>query len=339
MGSGDIRHLLKRSLIGVLTLLSLWIGFNLSAAQGQAREATVTEQGQAESVPTGEIKLKDQPFYGELEDWRQTWESGFLGQVVDTNPRLSLIKFYSAMARAGQLMVSVEQQAQNEPGWGWSEDTQQKIEEAERLFRSATQTIDASELPESIRINTKEEAALKLKEILDYVLDHSDEPIEIPTNTENGFWRLPDSMIAMASKLEENADIPYYQFTQRTLNNIDETYNYILEMRENSEPNTSNSFLTPHIYSTYIYTPGYLVPPKFYLKFRQKYFRGVWMHPGRSPVQVLLKRPEPYCWACQAVIATDRSQSPQSLHRGSGIRVEAHSGSACAQDPMCCAES
>ena len=269
MGSGDIRHLLKRSLIGVLTLLSLWIGFNLSAGQGQAREATVTEQAQAESVPTGEIKLKDQPFYGELEDWRQTWESGFLGQVVDTNPRLSLIKFYSAMARAGQLMVSVEKQAQNEPGWGWSEDTQQKIEEAERLFRSATQTIDASELPESIRINTKEEAALKLKEILDYVLDHSDELIEIPTNTENGFWRLPDSMIAMASKLEENADIPYYQFTQRTLNNIDETYNYILEMRENSKPNTSNSFLTPHIYSTYIYTPGYLIPPKFYLKFPQ----------------------------------------------------------------------
>ena len=85
MGSGDIRHLLKRSLIGLLTLLSLWIGFNLSAGQGQAKEATITEQLQAESDRTGEIKLKDQPFYAELEDWRQAWESGFLGQVVDTS--------------------------------------------------------------------------------------------------------------------------------------------------------------------------------------------------------------------------------------------------------------
>ena len=269
MRFGHIQHLLKRSLIGVLTLLSIWIGFSLSAGESQAREATITEQRQAESVPTGEIKLKDQPFYAELEDWRQTWESGFLGQVVDTNPRLSLIKFYSAMARAGQLMVNIEQQAQNEPGWGWSEESRQKIEEAERLFRSATQTIDASELPESIRINTKEEAALKLKEILDYVLDHSDELIKIPTTTENGFWRLPGSMIAMASKMEENDDIPYYQFTQRTLNNIDETYNYILKIRGVSEPNSDNPFLTPHIYSAYTYTAGYLVPPKFYLKFPQ----------------------------------------------------------------------
>ena len=80
MGSGDIRHLLKRSLIGLLSLLSLWIGANLSACQGQAREATITEQFQADSVRTDEIKLKDQPFYAELEDWRQTWESGpFLG--------------------------------------------------------------------------------------------------------------------------------------------------------------------------------------------------------------------------------------------------------------------
>ena len=247
MRFGHIQHLLKRSLIGVLTLLSIWIGFSLSAGESQAREATITGQRQAESVTTGEIKLKDQPFYAELEDWRQTWESGFLGQVVDTNPRLSLIKFYSAMARAGQLMVNIEQQAQNEPGWGWSEESRQKIEEAERLFRSATQTIDASELPESIRINTKEEAALKLKEILDYVLDHSDELIKIPTTTENGFWRLPGSMIAMASKMEENDDIPYYQFTQRTLNNIDETYNYILEIRGVSEPNSDNPVSYTHL--------------------------------------------------------------------------------------------
>ena len=266
MGSGSFRHQLKRGLIGVLMLLSLWIGFNLSADPGQTKEANITEQLQAESSANNEIKLKDQPFYSELEEWREKWESGFLGQVVDTNPRLSLIKFYSAMARAGQLMVSIEQRAQSEPGWVWSQESRRTIEEADRLFRSATQTIDASELPESIRINTREEAALKLKEILDYVLDHSEEPIDLPTSTEKGYWRLPSTTIAMASKTKNNEDIPYYQFTQRTLNSIDRTYNYILETKEQSESNTNNPFLTPNFYRTYAYQPGYLVAPKFYLK-------------------------------------------------------------------------
>ena len=266
MGSGYFRHQLKRGLIGVLMLLSLWIGFNLSAGPGQTKESNITEQLQAESSAKNEIKLKDQPFYPELEEWREKWESGYLGQVVDTNPRLSLIKFYSAMAKAGQLMVNIEQRAQSEPGWGWSQESRRTIEEADRLFRSATQTIDASKLPESIRVNTREEAALKLKEILDYVLDHSERAIDLPTSTEKGYWRLPNTTIAMASKTKDNADIPYYQFTQRTLNSIDRTYNYILEIKEQSEPNTNNPFLTPNFYRTYAYQPGYLVAPKFYLK-------------------------------------------------------------------------
>jgi hypothetical protein len=143
-----------------------------------------------------------------LESWRQRWDSGILGQVVDTNPRLSLIKFYSAMGRVGQLVRSVADEARTDPGWSWSAESRQKIEEAERLFRSSVQTIDASELPESIRENTQEEAALKLKEILDYVLSNAETPIELPNRTEKGFWRLPGSMIALASKLEEGADVP-----------------------------------------------------------------------------------------------------------------------------------
>ena len=280
MGSGPIRRRLNRSLFGLLALLSFVVGIGVSAVPGRATDVavlnvsvggtavagtSVIEQRSA-AGPSRDIRLKDQPFYGELEAWRERWNHGFLGQVVDTNPRLSLIKFYSAMARAGQLVRSVGQDAKTEPGWRWSEQSRQKIDEAERLFHSAVETIDASELPESIRINAREEAALKLKEILDYVLDHSEQPINIPTRTEKGFWRLPGSVIALASKLEEGADIPYYQFTQRTLEHVDEVYRFMLKNREQLEPSDANPYVTPRGYATYAFTPGRLVPPKAYLK-------------------------------------------------------------------------
>ena len=256
----------KAGLLAALVLLSAWIGVGLTPSVGYtAVDAVTAPINTAVDSQSAPIRLEDQPFYADLETWRQRWDSGFLGQVVDTNPRLSLIKFYSAMARAGQLVRSVADEARTDPGWRWSAESRQKIEEAERLFRSAVQTIDASELPESIRENTQEEAALKLKEILDYVLSNSETPIELPNRTEKGFWRLPGSMIALASKLQEGADIPYYQFTQRTLDNVDKVYKYVASIRETGTASMSNSYATPSGYSTYTYTPGYLVPPKAYL--------------------------------------------------------------------------
>ena len=253
-------------LLAALVLLSAWIGVGLTPSIGYtAVDAVAAPINTAVDSQAAPIRLEDQPFYADLETWRRRWDSGFLGQVVDTNPRLSLIKFYSAMARAGQLVRNVADEARTDPGWSWSAESRQKIEEAERLFRSAVQTIDASELPESIRENTQEEAALKLKEILDYVLNNSETPIELPNRTEKGFWRLPGSMIALASKLQEGADIPYYQFTQRTLDNVDRVYQHVTSIREPGTASESNSYATPSGYSTYTYTPGYLVPPKAYL--------------------------------------------------------------------------
>ena len=72
-------------------------------------------------------------------------------------------------------------------------------------------------------------------------------------------------MIALASKLQEGADIPYYQFTKRTLDNVDKAYQYVASIRETGTASESNSYATPSGYSTYTYTPGYLVPPKAYL--------------------------------------------------------------------------
>tara|TARA_E500000178_G_scaffold239712_1_gene236122 strand:+ start:310 stop:2502 length:2193 start_codon:yes stop_codon:yes gene_type:complete len=257
---------LKTGLLVCLVVLSTWIGVGLTPSVGYtAVDVDAATISQSADNNTPHFRLEDQPFYADLEIWRHRWDHGYMGQVVDTNPRLSLIKFYSAMARAGQLVRNVADEARTDPGWSWSAESRQKIEEAERLFRSAMQTIDASELPESIRENTQEEAALKLKEILDYVLSNAETLIELPNKTEKGFWRLPGSMIALSSKLQEGADIPYYQFTQRTLDNVDKAYKHVVSVRKPASAGENNTFATPRGYSTYTYTPGYLVPPKAYL--------------------------------------------------------------------------
>ncbi|QNJ28339.1 hypothetical protein SynA1524_00632 [Synechococcus sp. A15-24] len=249
-----LRRQFKAGLLAALVLLSAWIGVGLTPSVGYtAVDAVAAPINTAVDSQAAPIRLEDQPFYADLETWRSRWDSGFLGQVVDTNPRLSLIKFYSAMARAGQLVRSVADEARTDPGLRWSAKSRQKIEEAERLFRSAVQTIDASELPESIRENTQEEAALKLKEILDYVLSNSETPIELPSRTEKGFWRLAGSMIALASKLQEGADIPYYQFTKRTLDNVDKGYQYVASIRETGTASESNSYATPWVFHLHLH--------------------------------------------------------------------------------------
>ena len=294
MGSGGIRRQLKRTLFGLLALFSIWMWIGISAVPGRANDVVISdvvvaEQRSSADPDTTVFRLSQQPFYGELEAWSERWEQGFLGQVVDTNPRLSLIKFYSAMARTGQLVNSVMEDARTEPGWRWSAESRKKIKEAERLFHSAVETIDASELPESIREDAREEAALKLKEILDYVLDHSEEAIDIPVKTEKGFWRLPGSIIALASKLDDGADIPYYQFTQRTLDNVDEIYRFVRTNRKEQEPSDDNPYITPNGYATYAYTPGYLVPSKAYLKLPQN-IRNIFEFPigEQSLLQVVM---------------------------------------------------
>ena len=72
-------------------------------------------------------------------------------------------------------------------------------------------------------------------------------------------------MIALSSKLQEGADIPYYQFTQRTLDDVDKVYQYVVSIREPGSASEYNTYATPRGYSNYTYTPGYLVPPKAYL--------------------------------------------------------------------------
>ena len=82
----------KAGLLAALVVLSAWIGIGLTPSVGYtAVDSVAAPINTAVDSQSAPIRLEDQPFYADLETWRQRWDSGFLGQVVDTNPRLSLI--------------------------------------------------------------------------------------------------------------------------------------------------------------------------------------------------------------------------------------------------------
>ena len=214
------------------------------------------------------IQIQDQPFYLELEAWRSRWDEGsFYGEITGVSAKQTVLKFYSAMSIAGELVREVAAKANTDPGIGWSKEAQEKINDAEQLFITASQTINASNIPDSVRDDAQEEAALKLKEVLDYIFNNSRLPINIPDERKKGYERIPESTISLSTNIgKEFPENPFYYFTSETLSSIDDVYRQILKTREPATTPSNNPYRTPQAYSNYTYTPGFLMPPKLYLR-------------------------------------------------------------------------
>ena len=257
---------LSRGFSVVLALITACLCVGIGSALAEAKPEADT------STPTiytdqKVIKIQDQPFYPELEMWRQRWDEGnFYGEITGVSAKETVLKFYSAMSIAGELTREVAAQASTDPGLGWSKEAQEKINDAELLFTTASQAINAYDIPESARDDAQEEAALKLKEALDYIFNNSKSPINIPDERKKGYERIPGSTISLSTNIgEESPDNPFYYFTSDTLESIDNVYRQILKIREPASTPTNNPYRTPRAYSSYTYTPGYLMPPKPYL--------------------------------------------------------------------------
>ena len=251
----------------ITACLCVGIGSSLAEAKPEVNTSTPT-------IYTDQkvIKIQDQPFYPELEMWRQRWDEGnFYGEITGVSAKETVLKFYSAMSIAGELTREVAAQASTDPGLGWSKEAQEKINDAELLFTTASQAINAYDIPESARDDAQEEAALKLKEVLDYIFNNSKSPINIPGERKKGYERIPESTISLSTNIgEESPDNSFYYFTSDTLKTIDDVYRQILKIREPASTATNNPYRTPRAYSNYTYTPGFLMPPKPYLLLPKK---------------------------------------------------------------------
>lgn len=223
------------------------------------------------TVPSS-LPIQQQPFYGALLQSAERWQNAPLGQVVGESPRDTLLNFYAVMARVDGEVQALIRTAPQDPGWRWSPAAQQRIAGAEALFSLAVEALDASGFPESIRDDAAQEAAIQLKQVLDYVFRHSDGPINIPDspalkalnsarNTRSNSWTIPHTGLTLTSEvadLEGNTD---FLFSAATVGEVGRLYALIAE-----QPAVNQPFATPGFYRSFSDTPGFLVPPKAYLR-------------------------------------------------------------------------
>ena len=274
------RSRLRTLLAGLLALLLVALGPGVvprAVAGGTAASLSGGPVGavavdRSVSSSAGIIPIQEQPFYPQLLAISERWRHAPLGRVVGESPRDTLLNFYAVMARVQHGLEVATSRPQQDPGLFWSPAVEAQISEANQLFALAVEALDASVFPESVRDDMADEAAIQLKEVLDYVFSHSSVPIEIPDGAglkalnatrskSSESWTLPNTTITLSSEAETLKPNPGFLFSATTVSNIDRMFHEIRAV-----PAVEQPFATAGFYRGFIYPPGFLAPPKWYLR-------------------------------------------------------------------------
>jgi MscS family membrane protein len=218
------------------------------------------------------VRLEQQPFYNELLEIRAEWQKHEIGQVVTDSPRGTVLNFYALMAEVAARCRAIEQTAATQPGWTWSPETKQSIKDVEDLFELTVGALDASHFPASVRQDMAHESALRLKQVLDYVFNFSNAPINLPNSSElkqlsesrsspNNSWRIPGTALTLTNKIDNNPENSDFFFSAESTKRVEQMYNEISHIKV-----PANGFTTPNLYNNFSLTPGFLIPPLWYLK-------------------------------------------------------------------------
>jgi len=217
------------------------------------------------------IPIEQQPFYPDLQKAARGWSDVVLDQVVGDSPQSTLLNFYAVMAEVGDRADRLGRRDGHGASKVSSDQRREQIDDTELLFKLAVKALDATSFPESVRDDMADEAAIQLKHVLDYVFTHSLHPIVIPdasgmksinderTNPSDA-WRIPGTAITLTSTLTSDPRNQNYFFSDDTVEAISMMYEEVRDFPVRTQP-----FATPFFYSDFIYTPGYLVPPAWYL--------------------------------------------------------------------------
>ncbi len=228
------------------------------------------------------IALEDQPFYPELIKRADLWLHTPLGQVVGDTPKDTLLNFYTVMADVGLLIDEITASHLNDPGLFWNRQTLAEIHEAEDLFDAAVDALDGSSFPLGVRSYLKDEAAIQLKHVLDFIFHNSRQIISLPDasgmkalneqrSKQTQSWTLPGSSIELTSQLADDPVNSDYYFSASTVENAARMYEQVRQQLGNIK---DQSFVTETFYQDFIHTPGHLFPPKWYLMLPSD-FRGI----------------------------------------------------------------
>ena len=219
------------------------------------------------------IPLEDQPFYPDLVKRADLWRHTPLGQVVGDSPRETLLNFYAVMADVGQLIEDVEASHLNDRGLFWNLQARAEMEEVQGLFDAAVASLDGSSFPLGVRSYLKDEAAIQLKHVLDFIFSSSRQIITIPDagamkslnddrSKDTQSWTLPGSSIVLSSQQKDDPVNSDFYFSADTVAAVSGMYAQISPQVADLDGQT---FITGAFYQDFVHTPGRLFPPKWYL--------------------------------------------------------------------------
>ena len=260
---GMFRRVLRS---GLLAALGLLICFVTAWPYPSALAGSSANEENYQPLSRAVIPIEQQPFYEALVEKAAAWDEVVLDHVVGDSPKATLLNFYAVMSdvalRADLL--------------GFSSSTGQAlrreaIDDTNLLFGLAVDALDASGFSESVREDMADEAAIQLKMVLDYVLSNSREPIHIPDqagmknrndsrSNPTASWRIPGTAITLTSDIKGDPENESFYFSASTVSSVRSMYEEIRDVSRVDQP-----FASPNFYSDFIYTPGFLVPPDWYL--------------------------------------------------------------------------
>ena len=229
------------------------------------------------------IPLRDQPFYADLVRRADLWRHTPLGQVVGDSPQETLLDFYAVMADVGQLVADVETSHSRDRGLFWNRQARDEMEEVQVLFNAAVASLDGSSFPLGVRPYLKDEAAIQLKHVLDFIFNNSRQIITIPDasamkalnderSKDTQSWTLPGSSIVLTSQQADDPVNSDFYFSADTVASVSEMYAQISQQVDDLE---AKDFITRSFYQDFVHTPGRLFPPKWYLNLPGAFRRGI----------------------------------------------------------------
>ena len=217
------------------------------------------------------IPLQRQPFYPQLLETTERWRGAPLNEVTADNPRDTLLNFYVVMGQVADEVEAITQLAKQDPGPLWSPAARQRIDLAEKRFALAVKALNTSTVAESIHADIAEEAAMQLKEVLNYTFNNSRDPVTLPDNRDlkelnkalnkrSDSWTWPQTSITLSIPQNPELTDPVFLFSPKTVVKVESMYDEVRDLQASRDGRKA-----PDLYTNFISTPGHLVPPKWYL--------------------------------------------------------------------------
>jgi MscS family membrane protein len=218
------------------------------------------------------ISLQQQPFYGELLTTAKIWDDTPISDIATESPKTTILNYYAAMAKIYNEHNRLTESVQDKSGLFWPKQDRDTIKKITKLWDEAIKALDLSDVPVSYQKDMGHETSLKLKQILDYVFNNGQIPLDLPDLAEIkrlnearlhavGTWCMPNAAIELTNQIKGNPNNLNYYFSTGTVSKIADIFEDL-----GDKVNVHEKFATPDFYNFYSSTPGGIVPPLWYLK-------------------------------------------------------------------------